>query len=243
MLTGIYSAATAMQRAQQRHEVVARNLAHVNVPGYRRAMLPQQTFEASLSAARQQRAAFDSLGTHSDGVQFDFSSGLMKQTGRPLDVAIQGEGFFAVQGPQGELYTRSGAFQVNSEGRIVTSDGLPVAAESGDLRLPPDSSPSQLLIKQDGTATVNGASIGRLKVVQFEDPSQLQLRGATLFAVPVDVSPESSDAVIVQGTRELSNVNAVTELVSMISAQREHDAAQRAMNSIAEAIEHHTDLN
>ncbi|MEZ6130981.1 MAG: flagellar hook basal-body protein [Planctomycetaceae bacterium] len=242
MIPGIYSVATAMDQATLRHEMVARNLAHTDIPGYRRAILRQQTFESAMSEASQKMLRHDSLGVSSGGEDVDLTPGAFHRTNSPLDFAIQGNGYFVIEGPNGPLYTKNGAFQVNADGRLVTADGLPVAADSGSLTLPLNSSPSQLIVQSDGTAFVNGSEIGRIKLAQFQNPHALISRGVTLFGAPDDITPLDSDAQVIQGTRERSNVHPVQELVELIAASRAHDAAQRAMRSLHDAIEHHTAL-
>ncbi len=242
MIPGIYSAATAMDRAAQRHELIAQNLAHINMPGYRRVTMQQQTFEASLDAELQEQFAFDSLGTTSDGPSVDFTQGRFEHTNQPLDFAIQGDGFFAIETPNEILYTRNGAFHLNNDGRIVTADGYPVASDGGTLTLPPTASTAQLDVSTDGTAMVNGVQSGKLKVVRFMDPHALEAKGITLYSAPPEAGEQDTDANVLQGTREHSNVHPVQELVDMIAAARAHESAQKAMNTITSAIENHTNL-
>lgn len=242
MIPGIYSAATAMQQAAQRHELISQNLSHLNMPGYRRVSLPQQTFESTFSEAQQGNFAFDSLGTASRGPAVDFTPGFFEHTDQPLDFAIQGDGFFTVDANDQELYTRNGAFHVNSDGRLVTADGYPVKADSGNLTLPPNSTINDLDVTEDGTATVNGVSIGKLKIVRFDNAKALQQKGVTLFSAPGGVTPQDTDAVVLQGAREHSNVHPVRELVDLIAASRAHESAQKAMNTLSAAIENHTNL-
>lgn len=242
MIPGIYSAATAMERAAQRHELVSQNLSQINMPGYRRVSLAQQTFESSLSDAQRQNFRFDSLGTTSKGPTVDFTQGFFEQTHQPLDLAIQGDGFFAIEGPSELLYTRNGTFHLNNEGLVVTADGYPVKSDGGSLTMPPDASLSDLKVAADGAATVNGVQIGKFKIVRFDDPHALQPKGITLFAAPPNMPAKDTDADILQGTREHSNVHPVRELVDLIAASRAHEAAQKAMNSLTSAIENHTNL-
>jgi len=242
MIPGIYSAATAMDQATKRHEMVSRNLAHTDIPGYRRAILRQQTFESSMGEAMQDMMTHDSLGATSAGEDVDLTPGMFEQTNSPLDFAIQGKGYFVIEGPNEALYTKNGAFQVNADGRLVTADGLPVAADTGSLTLPPGTSPSQLEVQTDGTAMVNGVEIGRIKLAQFQNPHALVSNGVTLFRAPEGIKALDSEAQIIQGTRERSNVHPVHELVELIAASRAHDAAQRAMRSLHDAIENHTAL-
>ncbi|MEZ6126770.1 MAG: flagellar hook-basal body protein [Planctomycetaceae bacterium] len=240
MINGIYSAATAMQRATERHELIAQNLAQVNMPGYRRLTMRQQTFEASLSQADQQLLRHNSLGTSVAQQTNDFTQGPMERTDSPLDFALNGDGFFVVEAQGQQLYTRNGTFQIDAAGQLVTADGVPVMGENGPLTMPPDFTPSMLQVGADGTASVNGVQIGKLKVVSFPDPHVLSQRGVTLFAAPSGVAPSVSTATVSQGTRERSNVQPVTELVDMISAVRTQEAAQRAMSTISQAIQNYT---
>lgn len=242
MIPGIYSAATAMDQAALRHEVVARNLAHTDIPGYRRQILRQQTFEASLGEAQQNALTHKSLGASTAGMDVDLTPGAYQRTDSPTDFAIQGDGYFVVEGPSGPLYTRNGAFHIGEKGQLVTSDGLSVVAESGSLTLPADASAASLNVKSDGSASVNGIEIGRIKVVRFQDAHQLKSEGVTLFRAPPGVTPEDSTAQVLQGLREHSNVHPVQELIELISASRAHEAAQRAMQSLSNAIEHRIDL-
>lgn len=236
MVPGLYSAATAMNVADQRHQVVAQNLAHLNMPGYRRSVAHQQNFESSMDKASQGKFQFDLLGTSLVSSEVDFTPGRYEQTGRKLDVALHGDGFFTIDADGQELYTRNGAFQTDQDGRLITSDGYPLVGENGQLVIPPGASPAQLSISKDGTAAIGEQVIGKLRIVNFTNPKQLEQRGVTLFAAPDGVDPEASDAVVEQGAREHSNVTPVLEMVELIAINRSHDAAQKAMNALNEVI-------
>lgn len=241
MIRGIYSAATAMDAAAKRHELIAQNLAHLSMPGYRRVMLPQQTFESTLDSSGGAGSGYDSLGTASMNPVVDFSPGPMESTGNASDLAIVGDGFFVVDAAGETLYTRNGTFIADLNGQITTMDGFPVQGESGPITLPEDASITSLRVGPDGTATVDGEEIGRFRVVQFADQSVLAPAGVTLFRAAGGVTPEDSSATVVQGSRERSNVHPVLELVEMIAASRAHEAAQKAMSAIADAVQKHTD--
>lgn len=236
MVPGLYSAATAMSVADQRHQVVAQNLAHVNMPGYRRSVAHQQTFESSMDQASQEKFTFDLLGTQMVKTQVDFTAGRYEQTDRKLDMALHGDGFFTIEAGGQQLYTRNGTFHTDQDGRMVTSDGYPVVGENGEIVIPPGFSSSMLSVAGDGTARVGDQVIGKLKIAAFNNPQQLKQIGATVFAAPEGVQPEISEAVVEQGVREHSNVTPVMEMVELIAINRSHDAAQRAMNAIGEAM-------
>ena len=239
MLSGLYSAATAMEGAATQHEVVAHNLANSHVPGFRRAVVVSQTFESALSEAQQNGILHEAWGVADPVVVTDFTSGPLQQTGSPLDFAIDGDGFFVVEGPSGPFYTRNGAFQVNADGELVTSEGLPVQGEGGPLTIPPGVAVSEVSVSKDGTLGAPGNPIGRLQIVRFEDPSQLTPSGASLFEAGL-LAPEPSEAGVLQGVREQSNVSAMEELINMIVGLRQFEAAQRALKTIDEAVQQHT---
>ena len=125
MLVGLYSAATGLQAAERMHDVIAENLANVSVPGYRGHILAQQTFEQAMQGALDEPSP-EGHGTMVVDVATDFTPGPTAHTERSLDLAIAGEGFFEVAGPDGPLYTRNGVFYLNQEGQLTNSEGMAV---------------------------------------------------------------------------------------------------------------------
>lgn len=240
MLTGLYSAATAMEASSRQHEVISRNLAHAQMPGYRRQTIRHGTFESQFDDEVQQIYSRPALGTDASDLRTDFTAGTYERTDRQFDVAIQGEGFFVVEGPQGPLYTRNGSFQLDDRGRLVTADGLPVQGQGGEITIPAEVTHDTVRIEPDGTVHSGDNVFGQLRVVRFENPQTLQPAGVTLFSAPDDVRETPADAVLLQGTRERANVHPIQELVDLIAAQRRHEAAQRSMKMITDAIERHT---
>lgn len=221
MYAGIYSAASAMDAAERCHELTAHNLAAANIPGFSRRMDVGQASEQQSSAQ-----------TH-----IDFTPGSLQRTGRPLDVALVGEGFFTVQGADGNsLYTRAGDWFLNSEGELTTVDGLPVLANGQPVRLPLTASENDLTISETGELRVGEQSLGTLDIVKFDDPNGLQPVGHTLFRAPSELAPTPTTARVQQGVRELSNVSIPLELVRMLAGVRNYEAAQRAMQTLAKSI-------
>lgn len=240
MLVGFYSAATGMRASEQLHDVIAENLANVSVPGYRGQVLTHQTFEQAMQGALESPSP-EGHGSLVSQVSSDFTPGPTAHTGRTLDVAIGGDGFFEVAGPDGPLYTRNGVFYLNQQGQLVNSDGMLLQGEGGPITVPGNVSTEQIHIAQDGSLSANGAVFGKLRVVRFADPNQLERKGNTLFSAPPGVAGEPAEASIMQGVRELSNVSAVGEMVRMIWASRHYEAAQRAMKTLDQAIGQVTD--
>ncbi len=237
MLNGLYSAASAMDSASRRHEVVAQNLAYADHPGYRRRVTHEATFESVMEEADRSQVERESLGAGEPVTRVDFSPGSLQQTGRALDLAIAGDAFFVVEGPEGALYTRSGAFTLDPDGTLTTVDGLPVRGGGGPITLPPDISIEQLTITSEGQLMVGQQEIGRLETARFDEPELLTSAGVSLFAAPPDLTPLPGDSTIVQGAREGSNVSPILEMVRMIDGMRQYEAASRALQAIARAIE------
>lgn len=223
MIRGLYSAAGGMLATSQQQDVTAHNLTHAIKPGYRREVL-----------------RFESVGGDGDLIgpsaelHTDVTPGAPEHTGNPLDVALTGPGFFQVQGPNGSLYTRNGAFQLNGEGQLVTMEGLAVCGTAGPMRLPAEATDIEIL--DDGLVLADGFEVGQLCVENFADPSVLQRVGTNYFAPPSGVTPTKVEPSVQQGFREASNTTIVHEMVQMISGLRQFEATQRALRSISDSI-------
>lgn len=249
MFNSLYSAAAGMDAAMQRHDVSSQNLAHIQMPGYRRLIVGQQAFGDAFASASQSAEPLPAGGGpsgqpgQSAHLLTDFTEGPLLTTGGKLDVALQGQGFFVVNGPSGDLYTRNGAFQVDSDGTLVTMDGLPVQGDGGPIKIPESTSLNRISITPEGAVTAGGVEFGKLEVVTFDDPQKLERAGVTLFKAPEDVEPKEADGVrVAQGVREGSNSYAIEELVSLIAASRHYEAAQKAMHTIDDAAKRHMNL-
>jgi len=229
MYSGLYGAASGLESATQRHLVASDNLAHMQAPGYLRRVQPHSNFADHLSGTHAQQ-----LGSIPDKTLIDFTPGVMEQTGRPLDIAITGEGFFVVNGPDGELFTRNGSFHADSEGRLITVDGLLVQGRGGDIRIPPDSNTEAVAVTSDGRLLVDGTEIGQLDLAMFEDQSLLNPAGVSLFSAPPEATRADYEPSVRQGFVENSNVTPMTELINIISASRFYEASQRVMQTISE---------
>ena len=240
MNPGLYSAATALNAGQLNQEVVAQNLAHMDVPGYRRRVVALSAFEQVYQQSLSEMTTPTGLGTQVSDVQTDFTAGAMQTTGRSLDVAIDGDGFFVVDGPDGALYTRKGVFQLTADGELVTTEGMPVRGTGGPLVMPATVAPSEIQIGRDGTIRAGGQDVGQLELATFADNRQLLPVGTTLFEAPAGTDPGDGEVTVHQGVREMSNVTPVEELVRMIVGLRHYEAAQRALTTLAESVGHNT---
>ena len=152
----------------------------------------------------------------------------MQQTGNPLDVAIEGDGFLAVQTPNGERYTRNGALQLNADGELVTPQGYQVLGDGGPIQL--QQQDSNIAISAEGSISVRTGGVanvsvirGKLRIVNFPQEQRLQKDGENLFATPADMAPaDAPKAYLLQGAIEKSNVNSVVEMTRMIDVSRSY---------------------
>lgn len=227
----IYLSMSGAKSTMQRQDVLANNLANASTTGFR----------AELQAFRAVPVRGDGASTRVYALEtttgYDPSAGPLTQTGRPLDVAMQGNAWLAVQALDGtEAYTRAGSLQVNAEGTLSTSGGLAVLGDGGPITLPPDSVPQ---IASDGTVSVrqpNGSitPLGRLKLVTPEAP--LTRGDDALFRAAEGELPGDPNARLQDGALEGSNVNPIENMVAMIAAARQFEA-QMKMLQTAEADE------
>ncbi len=228
-----YTAASAMTSHLQAQEVSAHNLANVNTPGFKRRLALYQPFHAYLAAAQRSMQ-----GTQVDGVAVDFSRGALSATGNPLDLALDCEGFFVVQGTEGWLYTRRGNFTIDSKSRLVDSIGRPLLARGGtELRVPDGA--GAITVAEDGRVMAGGSDIGKIWVVDLPKPRALVPAGFTAFALAPGALPPGGveRPVVRQGVLEMSNANPIDELVAMITTLRSFEAARQTLTNIDETSE------
>jgi len=242
MINGLYSAGSAMEASARRHELISQNLAHANMPGYRRQEMRHACMEHSFDDAYRNAVQFHSMGTTSDEILTDFTQGIMERTGEPLDVALEGAGFFVVEGPAGPLYTRNGTFHVDADGQLLTADRLPVMGRDGAITFPGDVILSQVVIDAEGRIFHGNNEIGQLDIVDFNAPQRLSRSGITLFQAPADLPPQDSTATLIQGSRERANVSPIQEFVEMIAAQRQQEAAQKSMSLMIDSLGKHINV-
>ena len=238
MIQGFYSAASGLAAAQEHQEVIAQNLAHAAIPGYRRQELAFSSFEQTLSGSAAATSAGPAQGAQVSQSYTDFQPGDFYHTGNHLDCALRGDGFFVLQGEEGPVYTRNGTFQIGPNGQLRGAGGMPVSGTAGPITIP--SNASDLRIGWDGSVRVNGAAVGQLRVVSFAQPGNLVRVGPTLFQAPPGTASQASSATVSQGYREGSNVQIANELVNMILGMRHYEAATNAMRSMSAAIQQQT---
>jgi flagellar basal body rod protein FlgG len=233
MLSGIYAAAVGMNTVSQRQEVTAHNLAHMTVPGYRQRGVVFETFDRVLDGVAG--GAGPRPGQEVRGY-VDFRPGGFQKTDAPLDLALHGDGFFVLQGKNGEVYSRDGVFHRAEDGSLQNTSGLPVLGEQGPITLP--ATATEIIIRQDGSIQADGTPVGRLQVVRFEDLQKLEPVGTTLFAASDQAGRQSATVPqVMQGYRETSNIKPAEEMVTLIQELRYFEASQRALRTLSESVQ------
>ncbi len=255
MLRALWSAASGMQAQQLHIDTIANNLANVNTTGFKRSRaefqdLMYQTISApgapSSSSTRNASGIQLGLGTRPAAVKKIFSQGDFKKTDNPLDVVIQGQGFFKILLPDGTTaYTRDGSFTANRDGELVNANGYPL---DPPITLPPDS--LTINIGADGTVSVTQAGqaqvaeIGQVELANFVNPTGMMSIGGNLYQA-TDASGDAVDGTpgldglgtVAQGFLEISNVSIVNELVDMIAAQRAYELNARTVRAADEMMQ------
>ena len=212
-------------RAQERQlGAIAGNLANVDTPGFKRGV--SATHEFRLPVAREVRGLVEAQ-------RVDFSQGELERTGRDLDLALFGEGFFAVEGPEGEVYTRDGSFHVDPGGTLVDGMGAPLAW--AERRAPVDPAGLPITVDGDGAVRQDGRLLGRLRIVAFRDPQGLVPDGAGNWRAPVGLAETTATAVVHQRALERSNATGIEEMVAMIEVQRAFQASANVFGNIQES--------
>lgn len=212
---------------QRRMDVAANNLANVATSGFKADSVVFEELDGTRAHAEE--SPRDIRFVRDIGLARDMSQGPIAITGNPLDVAIEGRGFFMVEGPNGPLYTRDGAFTLTGEGRLVTTDGRAVLSSGGAPIVldPQGESPS---IGRDGAIRVAGVEAGRIGVATFATPSALSKVGDNLWSAQGQ-TPGEFEGVVVQGALEGSNVRPVQELTRLIEISRAYQSAARIVSN------------
>jgi flagellar basal-body rod protein FlgG len=256
MIRALYTAASGMVAQELNLDNVANNLANSSTAGFRSRRLQfedliYQNLIMPGAAASQQTTVVAGLqvglGTRSAASEVLQTQGDFTQTGNPLDLTIQGQGFFQVLLPDGQTaYTRAGSFHTDASGNLVTQDGNPVQPA---IAIPQGA--TSITFAQDGTVSVTLAGqtaaqqVGTLQLALFNNPGGLNSTGSNLFLAttasgdPIIGAPGGSDGLgsIVQGMLEQSNVSVVDEFVNMIVAQRSYEASSRVVNAADQMLQ------
>lgn len=255
MMRALWTAASGMTAQQTKIDTISNNLANVNTTGFKKSRVDFQDLlyqtvkyagTPSTAGAQVPTGIQVGHGVRPVATQRVFSQGMYQQTDNPLDVVIEGDGFFQVLLPDGGIrYTRDGAFKLDADGRITTSDGFPIEPE---IVVPADS--LELSIGSDGTVTImrpgdnEPQRIGEIQIVRFVNPAGLKSEGRNLFTAtaasgePMLGTPGLDGfGTLAQNFLEMSNVQVVEEMVNMIVAQRAYESNSKAIQASDEMLQ------
>lgn len=258
MIRALWTAATGMNAQQLNVDVISNNLANANTTGYKaaRAEFKDLIYDTIQGPSNQQYVGSPvniqvGVGVRPAATARDFSEGNLQQTNNPFDLAIDGKGFFVVQGLNGQrLYTRDGSFKLSVSGNqamLVTSEGYPVLDDTGNP-ITFDSTQKEIIISRTGEVsakddTGNVQNLGiRLAVVNFINPDGLQAQGDNLYAEtvasgqPIYDNPTNPQNEVLQGFLETSNIKVVQEMVNLITAQRVYEINSKSIQAADEMM-------
>lgn len=248
MIRGWYIGASGMNAQQNRLDAISNNLANVDTAGYKQDITCSKSFSELLLRRTEADGVYLTsmgsadaapiigklgLGVETNENFTDFQQGSFRSTGSKTDLALGGKGFFAVETPLGERYTRNGNFILGKEGILESKDGYPLMGENGVIHLEDD----RFSVNEDGMIySSEGEFIDRIKVVRFDNERYLKKMGNSLWASgDVSGSPYIAEGKerpkMIQGYMETSNVNVVQEMVKMIEVNRAYEANQKAIQS------------
>lgn len=240
MIRGLYTAAAGMNVQSKKMDVISNDLANVNTTGYKKDTTVISSFQDVLikrmgdmqnKVPNNGTVGTMSLGARVDEVYTEFTQGSVISTSETMDVAIQGDGFFVVDTPAGEAYTRDGNFSINQYGDIVTKEGYAVMGQNGPLSLGEDflSEGGSVVIKADGQIYLGSSYIDTLDMTNFENKRALTKLDDNLYT-STDGRTDFEGSLL-QGFLEASNVNSVTAMVDMITVARAYEANQKVLQT------------
>ena len=256
MMRALWSAASGMKGQQTNMDVISNNIANVNTYGGKkvRAEFQDLVYQTIRDAGAQSGADSQyptgmqiGLGTRVAATNRVFTQGSLQTTDNPTDIGIQGEGFFRITLPDGTIgYTRDGSFKLDSQRRMVTTDGYPLA---DDITIDQNAPSDSIVIAGDGQVSCTPAggtqqNVGQITLARFVNPAGLTAIGKNLFIVSeasgeaIESNPgEEGAGTLTQGTLEMSNVQIVEEMVNMIISQRAYESNSKAVTTSDSMLE------
>ena len=216
---------------QRELDIVANNIANADTAGFKLEDMMTRADQAAPAMTSGIKAPVTFV--MDDGVARDFRQGGMNQTGAPLDLAIDGKGFFKVTTGAGERYTRDGRFKLDADGKVVTQDGNALQGAGGDIVL--DAKKGTVTISETGVISQAGQKVGQIDVVNFDDLSALSKQGDNLFRNDTNVQPQpATSAKIRQGSLEGSNVQTLTQITRLVEINRAYDSITNMMSQTSD---------
>lgn len=229
MVNPVFTTLTRQSGLQREMQVLAHNVANLSTAGYRREGVIFTEYVRNLGRAEEPL----SMGS-ANGRQTYLTQGTLAQTGGALDLAIEGDGFFVIETPQGERLTRNGHFIPNAQGEMVNADGHRLLDAAGaPVFIPADA--RAITIGRDGTMSSDDQPLARIGLMRPQDPSMLRRAAGTMLEAQGELLP-ADDAILHQGFLEESNVNPVTEMARMIEIQRAYEMGQKFLEREDERV-------
>lgn len=250
MLRGLYTAYTGMLNEQYRMDIMSNNLANADTVGFKKKGSTSQAYSEVMAVKIKdttedpntpKRLGNMSLGVKIGETYTDFSQGSLRDTGNTYDLALSGDGFFNIEftnkaGETSTKYTRAGNFTLTKDGYLTTKDGDYVLGENGRIQL--STTAGNTVIMEDGSIYQDDVLVTKLKITEFEDTNYLTHYGESMWdAKEGAVANDATDFRIHQGYVEMSNISVVTEMVNMISIQRQYEANQKLITTYDESLD------
>lgn len=217
-----YIALSRQMALSRQLEVIANNMANVTTPAFKAEAM--QFGEYLVRADRSAPLSF----VEESAITRDWTEGSERPTGNPLDVAIHGDGLFVVSTPEGDRYTRKGRFELDAQGQLVTVEGFPVQGDGGPIVIPAED--GEVTIAEDGTVSNNQGTLGKIRLVRFDDPNQLAAQGLGLYRTAAAAQPADASS-LAQGMVEDSNVQPILEMTQLIQVTRDYQATQKMIET------------
>lgn len=243
MVRGLYTAYTGMKNEQKRLDIISNNLANSATVGYKKESVSNQAFENVLAikirdgsdAYLNRNIGTMSLGVKVGEVYTDYDQGSIRQTGNTYDLALSGKGFFKIkyvdkQGNESFKYTRDGSFKITNDGHVVDANGNRLQGKSGDVVVPLDA--INVSISKSGVIAADGVVLDTLDICDFENYDYLKKFGDNMYTAVDGAVMTNADATVEQGYTEQSNVNVVSEMVSMIAITRAYEANSKVIKTV-----------
>lgn len=249
MLKGLYTAYTGMLNEQNRMDILTNNLANASTVGFKKEGATSQSFDSVLAVKIKDQSVgaknVQRIGINHPGVKIgenytDYTQGSFRITGNTYDLALSGQGFFAVEftnktGETSTLYTRAGQFTLNKDGYLVNENGDYVLdTQSKRIKL---NTLAETAIASDGTIEQNGIPVAKIQVADFEDYNYLEKYGETYYKPVQGAKLTQSDAEVKSGYLEMANVQAVSEMVNLISITRAYESNQKIIQTYDNTLE------
>ncbi len=237
MLRGLYIAATGMLAQRKRMDVITNNITNVDTVGYKRDEVILRDFDDVLTIRLREQNPFMyntavgplTYGVYVDTLQTEHTQGPIDVSERKADFAIEGDGFFVVQTPNGERYTRAGNFNVNDQGWLLTNEGYFVMGEDGPINV---GTGENYVVTSDGTIYIGEQNVGRMLIVAFQDPTMLRKEGDNLHNNDLGSPMIAPAGRVLQGALEMSNANIGVEMTELIQLNRIFEANQRMVQTV-----------